>query len=79
MHEFQDLPIQFGQVLKAKNFNRCCILMVGLGGPTLKKKKLILDTDSLCMRAVIPSGPQALLVFKRNSNFPTSASLQLKS
>ena len=37
VHEFQDLPIQFGQVLKAKNFNRCCILLVGLGEPTLIK------------------------------------------
>ena len=26
--EFQDLPIQSGQVLKAKNFKRCCILLV---------------------------------------------------
>ena len=36
--EFQDLPIQFGQVLKDKNFNQCGILLVGLGGPTLRKK-----------------------------------------
>ena len=35
--EFQDLLIQFGQVLKAKNFNGCCILLVGLDGPTLIK------------------------------------------
>ena len=28
MDKFQDLPIQFGQVLKAKNFNRCGILLV---------------------------------------------------
>ena len=27
--------IQFGQVLKAKNFNGCCTLLVGLGGRTL--------------------------------------------
>ena len=27
MDEFQDLSIQFGQVLKAKNFNSCCILL----------------------------------------------------
>ena len=33
MDEFQDLTIQFGQVLKAKNFNLCVILLVGLGGP----------------------------------------------
>ena len=26
--EFQVLPIQFGQVLKAKNFSGCCILLV---------------------------------------------------
>ena len=38
--EFQDLPIQFGQVLKAKNFNRCGILLVGLGGPTLMNKTM---------------------------------------
>ena len=38
--EFQDLPIQFGQVLKAKNFNRCGILLVGLGGPTLMRKTM---------------------------------------
>ena len=38
--EFQDLPIQFGHVLKAKNFNRCGILLVGLGGPTLLKKTM---------------------------------------
>ena len=40
MDEFQDLPIQFGQVLKAKNFNRCAILLVGRGGPTLMKKTM---------------------------------------
>ena len=34
---FQHLPIQSGQVLKAKNFNRCGILPVGLGDPTLIK------------------------------------------
>ena len=38
--EFQDLPIQFGQVFKAKNFNRGCILLVGLGGPTLIKESM---------------------------------------
>ena len=38
--EFQDLPIQFGQVLKAKNFNRCRISLVGLAGPTLMKKSM---------------------------------------
>ena len=36
--EFQDLLTQSGQVLKAKTFNRCHILLVGLGGPTLMKK-----------------------------------------
>ena len=36
--DLQHLPIQFGQVLKAKNFNRCGVLPVGLGDPTLKKK-----------------------------------------
>ena len=40
MDEFQDLPIQFGQVLKAKKFNQCCVLPVGLGGPTLIKKAM---------------------------------------
>ena len=40
MDEFQDLPIQFGQVLKAKNFNRRVILLVGLGGPTLLEIKI---------------------------------------
>ena len=39
VNEFQDLPIQFGQVLNSKNFNRCGILLVGLGGPTHIKKK----------------------------------------
>ena len=39
MEEFQHLPIQFGQVLKAKNFNRCGILLVGLEGPTLTKTR----------------------------------------
>ena len=29
-----------GHVLKAKNFNRCCTLLVGLGGPTLVKKSM---------------------------------------
>ena len=29
---------QTGQVLKAKNFNGCCILLVGLGGPDTYKK-----------------------------------------
>ena len=38
--EFQDLPIQLEQVLKAKNFNRCCILPVGLGGSTLIRKSM---------------------------------------
>ena len=36
--EFQDLLTQAGQVLKAKPFNPCVILLVGLGGPTLMKK-----------------------------------------
>ena len=38
--EFQNLPIQFGQVLKARNFNGSCILLLGLGGPTLIKKPM---------------------------------------
>ena len=38
--EFQDLPIQFEQVLKAKNFNRCCSLPVGLGGSTHIRKSM---------------------------------------
>ena len=38
--EFQDLPIQFGHVLTAKNVNGGCILLVGLGGPTLIKKSI---------------------------------------
>ena len=38
--EFQDLPIQFRQTLKVKNFNRCGILLIGLGGPTLMKKPM---------------------------------------
>ena len=38
--DLQHLPIQFGQVLKAKNFNRCGVLPVGLGDPTLKKKSM---------------------------------------
>ena len=38
MDEFQDLLTQSGQVLKAKTFNRCLILLVGLGGPTLLSK-----------------------------------------
>ena len=38
--EFQDLLTQSGQVLKAKAFNRCVILLVGLGGPTLMKKTM---------------------------------------
>ena len=38
--EFQHLPMQFGQVLKAKKFSRCCILLVGLGDPTLTKKSM---------------------------------------
>ena len=40
MDEFQDLSIQFGQVSKGKNFNRCCISLIGLGGPTLILKNL---------------------------------------
>ena len=40
LDEFQNLPIQFGQVLKAKNFSRYCILLVGLGDPTLIKKSM---------------------------------------
>ena len=38
--EFQDLLTQSGQVLKAKIFSRCVILLVGLGGPTLMKKTM---------------------------------------
>ena len=38
--EFQDLLTQSGQVSKAKTFNRCVILLVGLGGPTLMKKTM---------------------------------------
>ena len=38
MDEFQDLPIQFGQVLRAKNVNGCGILLVELGG--IYKKKI---------------------------------------
>ena len=38
--KFQDLPIQFEQVLKAKSFNRCWILPVGLGGSTLIRKSM---------------------------------------
>ena len=49
MDEFQDLAIQFGQVLKAKNFNRCGILLVGLGGPTLMKKKDEMRIGSLLL------------------------------
>ena len=45
--EFQDLPVQFGQVLKAKIFNRCGILLVGLGGPTLMKKRYKMRVGSL--------------------------------
>ena len=35
-----EVPIQFVQVLKAKNFNQCCVLPVGLGGLTLIKKAM---------------------------------------
>ena len=28
--------VTFGQVLKAKSFNRCFISLIGLGGPTLR-------------------------------------------
>ena len=38
--EFQDLLTQSGQVLKAKIYSRCVILLVGLGGPTLMKKTM---------------------------------------
>ena len=38
--EFQNLPIQYEQVLKAKNCNRCCILPVRLGGSTLIRKSM---------------------------------------
>ena len=38
MDEFQDIPIPFGQVSKANNFNQCCIFLVGLIGPTLIKR-----------------------------------------
>ena len=31
---------EFRQLLKAKNVNRCCTLLVGLGGPTLIKKSM---------------------------------------
>ena len=45
--EFQDLPIQFWQVLKAKNFNRCGILLVGLGGPNTYEKNYEMRIGSL--------------------------------
>ena len=37
--EFQDLPIQFVQVLKAKIFNRRGILLIGLGDSTNQSMK----------------------------------------
>ena len=40
-----------------------------------EKDGAIDDADSLSIHAVIPSGPQALLVFKPNSNFSTSSSM----
>ena len=39
--EFQDLPIQFGQNLKAKSFNAFCTLLVGLDGPDTYKKEIL--------------------------------------
>ena len=44
MDEFQDLLTQSGQVLKAKTLNPCVILLVGLGGPTLMKKTMKLES-----------------------------------
>ena len=37
--KIQHLPIQFAQVLEAKNFNKCCVLLVGLDEPTLIKNQ----------------------------------------
>ena len=37
--EFQDLPIQFGQVLKAKGFNRCGIFACRTVWPDAYEKK----------------------------------------
>ena len=45
--EFQDLLTQSGQVLKAKTFNRCVILLVGLDGPTLMKKNYEMGIGSI--------------------------------
>ena len=44
--ELQDLPIQFGQVLRAKNFSGCGILLVGLAGPTLRKTSMKWESGS---------------------------------
>ena len=50
MDEFQDLSIQFGQVLKAKTFNRCRMSLVGLSGTTVIKKKLGKENlESFCV------------------------------
>ena len=49
MDEFQDLPIQFGQVLKAKKFSWCCTYFAGKAEPwhpslheKKKKKELVM-------------------------------------
>ena len=45
MDESQDLLTQYGQVLKAKTFNGCVILLVGLDGPTLMKKTMKWESE----------------------------------
>ena len=45
--EFQDLLTQSGQVLKAKTFNRCVILLVGSGWPDTYEKNYEMRIGSL--------------------------------
>ena len=58
MDEFQDLPIQFGQVLKNKNSILWAIFLIGLGSPHPASGALLLlarfwrSLERLCMNRV---------------------------
>ena len=52
MDEFQDLPIQFGKVLKAENFDGSLFWLAGLFGPILIKKSLKWEWEDFSVRGM---------------------------
>ena len=65
--EFQGLPIQFGQVLKAKNFIRCCIF---------SRVQTFRQSIPKCSGSPIPSLPKQLrcrLTFYKELRFKSTS------